>query len=59
MWWKWPTIHSVLWTKLSHAIVAFTTPDRPASSQLTRPRKSAVLPAVQVQRERKIVRKRL
>ena len=38
MWWKWPTIQSVLCTKASHAMVALTTPDRPASSQPTRPR---------------------
>ena len=35
IWWKWPTIQSVLCTTLSKAIVALTIPDRPASSQLS------------------------
>ena len=36
-----------------------TTPESPASSQLARPRKSAVEAAFHVHRERKIVKKRL
>jgi hypothetical protein len=52
IWWKWPTIQSVLWTIWSKAIVALMTPDRPERSQLTRPRKSAVDAAFQVQFER-------
>ena len=42
MWWKCPTTQSVLCTTTSKAIVAFTTPESPARSQETRPRKSAV-----------------
>ena len=52
MWWKWPTIQSVLWIATSKAIVALTTPDRPASSQPTRPKKSAVDAGVHAKRER-------
>jgi hypothetical protein len=47
MWWKWPTIQSVLCTTTSKAIVAFTTPERPARSHETSPRKSAVEAPVQ------------
>ena len=52
MWWKWPTIQSVLWIATSRAIVALTIPDSPASSQPTRPKKSAVEAGVQRNRER-------
>ena len=52
MWWKWPTIQSVLWIATSSAIVALTTPESPARSQPTSPKKSAVEAGVQRNRER-------
>ena len=35
MLWKWPTIHIVLWITALKTIVALTTPESPATSQLS------------------------
>ena len=52
IWWKCPTIQSVLCTTTSKAMVALTTPESPEISQLTSPRKSAVEAPVQAKFER-------